>query len=160
MVRERINELVDFATTESPYRNATKGWLTNDVYINWGTSEGKAPSKGDELANVSFYWKPVNQLASIIFTVVFLAAIFVFSSVSFAHGRFQNPLETTTVAPVTNQILSKDIEPKKIEDNSSIEPQVGSDDTSASVVKPQMKLDTQSRADFAAAALGGKQVKR
>ena len=158
MVRERIKELVEFATTESPYRNATKGWLTDDVYINWGTSHEKATNQGDELANVSFYWKPVSQLALIIITVVFLAAIFVFSAVSFAHGRFQIPIEATKVVPATNQILYKDIEPKQIESKPSIEPVTSSE--VALDVESEDELNSQSRSDFAAAALGGMKIKR
>ena len=29
-VRERVQEVVDFAKTESPYRSATKGWITDE----------------------------------------------------------------------------------------------------------------------------------
>ncbi len=162
MVRERIKELVDFATTESPYRNATKGWLTDDVYINWGTSQQKATNQGDELANVSFFWKPVGQLASIIFTVVFLAAIFVFSAVSFAHGRFQIPIETPKAVPAINQIsdkeIEKDMEPKEIDLKPSLQPVMSPE--IGSVVESVNALDSTSRSDFAAAALGGKKISR
>ena len=168
MVRERIKELVDFATTESPYRNATKGWLTDDVYINWGKSQEKAISKSNELANVSLYWKPVSQLVSIIFAVVFLASIFVFSAVSLAHGRFQIFNEPAKVVSEKNQIVSKEIEPTVEIEPTELElaskqslQSVDSKSEVAPVLESQNEFaKSQTRSDFAAAALGGQKIKR
>ncbi len=87
MVRERIKELVDFATTTSPYRDATKGWINDDVYVQWGSVPNETSNKRQELANVSIYWKPINQIALILFFVVLLASTFVYVAVSFSHGR-------------------------------------------------------------------------
>ena len=152
MVRERIKEVVDFATTESPYRDANKGWLTDDVFINWGTSKGKASNQGNEIANVSILWSPINQLVSILLIVVFLAAIFVFTSVSFAHGRFQMPIDTVTVMPERSQLELKD--PAKQE----LRNEVAATDTDQ-VVETEPEILKQSRqAEFAAAALGGSKV--
>ena len=89
MVRERIKELVDFATTESPYRDANKGWITDDVYLEWGKAQEKNTRRsGVEMANVSVFWNPINQIASILLAVVLLASVFVFLAVSLAHGKF------------------------------------------------------------------------
>ena len=154
MVRERIKEVVDFATTESPYRDANKGWLTDDVFINWGTSKGKASNQGNEVAKVSVFWSPINHLASILFIVVFLAAIFVFTSVSFAHGRFQMPIDTVTVMPERSQLELKD--PAKQE----LRNEVAANDTDQ-VVETEPEILKQSRqAEFAAAALGGSKAKK
>ncbi len=96
MVRDRFQELIDFATTESPYKDANKGWVTNDIYFEWSSSkdESKASSKGIEMANFSLYWKPINKILSILFAVIALAAIFVFVAVSVSHGGIQLPLPT------------------------------------------------------------------
>ena len=154
MVRERIKEVVDFATTESPYRDANKGWLTDDVFINWGTSKGKASSQGNEVAKVSVFWSPINQLASILFIVVFLAAIFVFTSVSFAHGRFQMPIDTLTVIPERSQLELKDPALPKQE----LRNEVAATDTDQVVEKESEILKQSKQAEFAAAALGGSKV--
>ena len=154
MVRERIKEVVDFATTESPYRDANKGWLTDDVFINWGTSKGKASSQGNEVAKVSVFWSPINQLASILFIVVFLAAIFVFTSVSFAHGRFQMPIDSVSVMP---QIELKDPALLKKELRNEVEASTDTDQ----VVQTEPEILKQSKqTEFAAAALGGSKVKK
>ncbi len=67
MLRGRVKELLDFATTESPYRSANKGWVTDDVYLQWGSSLNQDSNEGDELANVSVFWKPIIEIALILF---------------------------------------------------------------------------------------------
>ena len=167
MVRERIKELVDFATTESPYRNATKGWLTDDVFISWGASDTKVANQTNELANVSVYWKPFSRLVSIIFVVFFLASIFVFSAVSFAHGRFQIPSGLINEAPLTNSVDSEEIAPiqsvsqpvisKKLDVQPVIE---GKPEVALEIENKKEFAILKSRSEFAAAALGGKKVTR
>ncbi len=88
-IRERVQEIVDFAKTESPYRSANKGWVTDDVYLQWGPAADESSTDGRELAEVSIYWEPINQIALIIFAVVLIATIFVFSAVSLSHGKFR-----------------------------------------------------------------------
>ncbi len=88
MVKQRIQELIDFATTESPYRSANKGWINEDVYLAWGRETQSASIQpGNEIANVSVLWKPINQILLILFSVVILATILVFLAVSFSHGK-------------------------------------------------------------------------
>ena len=115
MVRERFQEIVDFATTQSPYRSATKGWISDDVYLELGASEGKYLKQGNELANVSFYWQPINQIISILFGVVLLATTFVFFSVSISHGRinFTKPglAQPQKSEPVQVKVASETLEP-------------------------------------------------
>ena len=88
MVRERLKEVVDFATSESPYRNANKGWINDDVYLQWGGTIDKADSGNEELLDVSIFWEPVKKLVLILFLVIAIASMLVFGSVSFSKGRF------------------------------------------------------------------------
>ena len=155
MVRERIKELVDFATTESPYRDANKGWLTDDVYLQLGKSQEKTSRAGKELANVSVFWGPINQLVSIIFFVVSLAAILVFISVSFAHGRFQIPIEPAKSMPEIT-IAKVELQEKMRQEQSS--PLVIEE--VAPIAEGKIESEsTQQTIDFAAAALGGQKYK-
>ncbi len=80
MVQERIDELVDFATTESPRRSATKGWITDFIYLQLGASSEKPETKGEELVNVSVYWN--KEIAAVIFGVVFILSTCTFAGVS------------------------------------------------------------------------------
>jgi len=87
---ERIKEIIDFAKSESPYRSANKGWITNDVFLNLGPSEEKSASQFDQFVKVSFLWQPIIQLASILFVVIFLSSIFAFAPISLSSGRLHN----------------------------------------------------------------------
>ena len=70
MVKNRIDELIDFTRSESPYKNANKGWINDFIYLNLGKSKEDEIPDGDELVNVSVYWN--RELAGFIFIVGFL----------------------------------------------------------------------------------------
>ena len=105
MLGERIKELVDFATSESPYRSANKGWINDDVYLQWGSSSVQATNaEGGELADVSIFWKPINELLLILFAVVFLATTFVFTGVSISHGKLN--LSAVSSRSISSPLIS------------------------------------------------------
>ncbi len=101
MVRQRINELIDFASTESPYRSANKGWINKDVFLSWGPAPKTLKKSKDELANVALYWKPINEIVLIIFFVLSLAAILVVFALSLAKGKLF-PLTTSSPVPIVD----------------------------------------------------------
>ena len=160
MVRERIKELVDFATTESPYRDANKGWLTEDVYIKWGASQEKSSSQSNELANISVYWKPINQIVSILFIVVVLAAILVFVSVSFAHGRFQIPIgpSTSSITEIPQIDLKESLQVPGSEEEKNNSFELPRLDPLAGIKTDEAKT-TNDKIQFGASALGGQKFK-
>ena len=88
MVRERIKEIVDFVSSESPYSSANKGWINEDIYIQWGKSTKQNNNSANEVLNISFFWNPIQILLSILFGVLLISTIFVFSVISFSNGRF------------------------------------------------------------------------
>ena len=156
MVRERIKELVDFATTESPYRDANKGWLTDDVYLQWGKEEKPNAKKGSEVANVSIFWNPINQIAVILLAVFFLASILVYFAVSISHGRIGIPSSTAPVSVQTAPFVEMELE---LETSDSINAEPSS--TVAPIIERKVEIDgTKSSSEFAAAALGGKKFER
>ena len=88
LVRERLKEVVDFATSESPYRNANKGWINDDVYLQWGGLSNRPDNGNDELLDVAIFWEPIKKLVLILFLVIAIASILVFGAISFSKGRF------------------------------------------------------------------------
>ena len=115
MVRERIQEVVDFATSESPYRSANKGWITDDIYLQVGASPQGMSTGGDELADVSIFWQPINKLLLILLGVFALATIFVVTSISLSHGEgFDSSAQTASVMtklePAAEQTQSDSME--------------------------------------------------
>ncbi len=87
MIKERFQELADFVKTESPYRLANKGWINEDIYLKLGENSEQDLRKG-EVAQIYLLWSPINKLISSIFFIIIICSILVFSSVSFASGKF------------------------------------------------------------------------
>ena len=87
MLKERIQEIFDFTKSESPYRKANKGWINQDIFLDLSPSSEKVKQTKED-AKVTLFWSPINSLLSNIFLIIILGAILVFTSVSFAKGRF------------------------------------------------------------------------
>ena len=87
MIKERIQEVFDFTKSESPYRKANKGWINEDVFLDLSPS-ADTYKQTNEAAKVTLFWSPLNSLLSNIFLIIILCSILVFTSVSFAKGRF------------------------------------------------------------------------
>jgi len=87
VLKERIKEVFEFTQSESPYRKANKGWINQDVFLDLSPSADKY-KQTNEAAKVTLFWSPLNSLLSNIFLIITLGSILVFTSVSFAKGRF------------------------------------------------------------------------
>ena len=87
MLKERIQEVFEFTKSESPYRKANKGWINQDIFLDLSPSSDTY-KQTNEAAKVTLFWSPVNSLLSNIFLIIILGSILVFTSVSFAKGRF------------------------------------------------------------------------
>ena len=87
MLKERIQEVFDFTKSESPYRKANKGWINQDIFLDLSPS-ADTYKQTNEAAKVTLFWSPLNNLLSNIFLIIILGSILVFTSVSFAKGRF------------------------------------------------------------------------
>ncbi len=88
---------MDFATAESPYRSATKGWINDDVFLQWGARSDQSPLGGEEVGKISVFWKPINEIALILFGVVAVTVALVFVSVSFSSGNMHLPAASNEV---------------------------------------------------------------
>ena len=86
MFKERINEVFEFANSESPYRKANKGWINQDIFVDLNPSNEKV-KLASETAKVTFFWPPIVSLLSNIFLTIILGSLLVFTSLSFAKGR-------------------------------------------------------------------------
>ena len=87
MLKERIQEVFEFTKSESPYRKANKGWINQDIFLDFSPS-ADTYEQTNEAAKVTLFWSPINSLLSNIFLIIILGSILVFISVSFAKGRF------------------------------------------------------------------------
>ena len=87
MLKERIKEIFEFFKSESPYRKANKGWISQDVFLDLRPSVDTT-KQTSEAAKVTLFWSPINSLLSNIFLIIILGSILVFTSLSFSKGRF------------------------------------------------------------------------
>ena len=87
MIKERIQEVFEFTKSESPYRKANKGWINQDIFLDLSPS-ADTYKPTNEAAKVTLFWSPINNLLSNIFIIIILSSIVVFTSISFAKGRF------------------------------------------------------------------------
>ena len=106
MLKERIQEIFEFTKSESPYRKANKGWINQDIFLDLSPSSDEFSQK-NEAAKVTVFWSPVNALLSNIFIIIIISSILVFTSLSFAKGRFNfNLFESSSMQNIV-----------KVEDN-------------------------------------------
>ena len=87
MLKERIQEVFEFTKSESPYRRANKGWINQDIFLDLSPSADTV-DQTNEAAKITLFWSPINSLLSSIFIIIILGSILVFTSESFAKGRF------------------------------------------------------------------------
>ena len=96
MLKERIQEVLEFTKSESPYRKANKGWINQDIFLDLSPSTDTY-KQTSEAAKVTLFWSPINSLLSNIFLIIILGSILVFISVSFAKGKFDLNLFNNSV---------------------------------------------------------------
>ena len=94
MIKERLQEIVDFTQSESPYRKANKGWINQDIYLDLGKSSNNRQNE-KEFANVTLLWSPIYQLITNIILVVFIASILVIGSITLSKDNFSLALFDT-----------------------------------------------------------------
>ena len=87
MLKERIQEVFEFTKSESPYRKANKGWINQDIFLDLSPS-ADTYKQTSEAAKVTLFWSPLKSLLSNIFLIIIVGSLIVFTSVSFAKGRF------------------------------------------------------------------------
>ena len=96
MLKDRIQEIFEFTKSESPYRKANKGWINQDIFLDLSPVSDTFAEK-NEAAKITVLWSPLKTLLSNIFIVIIISSILVFTSLSFAKGRFNLNLFNTSL---------------------------------------------------------------
>ncbi len=87
MIKERLQEIVDFTKSESPYRKANKGWINQDIFLDLSPSVDTIKQQ-NETAKVTLFWSPINSLLSNIFFLLNFLQLFLSSrKVSLLIGK-------------------------------------------------------------------------
>ena len=123
MLKERIQEILDFSKSESPYRKANKGWINQDVFLDLNPSLDTFSQK-NEAAKVTVFWSPINTLLSNIFLIIIISSILVFTSLSLAKGRFNfNLFNTSLIQDIVKVEDSNILKTNPLNDLDSINPE-------------------------------------
>ena len=133
MIKERLQEIVDFTKSESPYRKANKGWINQDIFLEFGKSSSNKQNE-KEFANVTLLWSPVYKIIINIIVVIFLASALVLGAITMTKNAFYISLFNTS-----SQIDLVQVDQEKIvlnsEDDSLLE------DNSTSIVKEDLNKE-------------------
>tara|TARA_Y100001968_G_scaffold306426_1_gene323254 strand:- start:136 stop:417 length:282 start_codon:yes stop_codon:yes gene_type:complete len=81
VVKERLNEIVDFALTESPYKKTSQGWINESIYFQLWPAKKKSLKEEEELVNISVHSAQIFKL--IIFGIAFIPTILAFALFTF-----------------------------------------------------------------------------
>ena len=152
MLKERIQEIFEFSKSESPYRKANKGWINKDIFLDLNPSVDTV-KQTNEAAKVTLFWSPINSLLSNIFILLLLCSVIVFTSVSFAKGRFDfNLFNKSAILDIVEVEKNNSLETSELENidptNSSIQQNIDSKDLDKlnqfnSLDEDLMKVDKQ-----------------
>jgi len=112
VLKERIQEILDFTRSESPYQKANKGWINEDIFLDLRPNSD-ALKQGNEFAKLTLLWSPINNLLYNIFLILIICSLIVFSSISFIEGRFNlNLFDSSFVKIDDNEALINPISEK------------------------------------------------
>ena len=76
MFKDRLQEILEFTKSESPYSKANKGWINQDIFLEFGKSSS-ALSKQKEAAKVTLLWPPIQRLIFNLLIVVIISSLIV-----------------------------------------------------------------------------------
>ena len=87
MLKERLQEIFEFTKSESPYSKANKGWINQDIFLEFGESSSSL-SKQKEAAKVTLSWAPIQRLISNLLLIIVLSSILVLTTIKLSKLNF------------------------------------------------------------------------
>ena len=95
MFKKRLQEILEFTKSESPYSKANKGWINQDIFLEFGKSSS-ALSKQKEAAKVTLLWPPIQRLISNLLIIIIISSIILLTTLKGSKLNFN--LVSITVA--------------------------------------------------------------
>ena len=87
MFKERLQEILEFTKSESPYSKANKGWINEDIFLEFGKSFSVL-SKQKEAAKVTLLWPPIQRLISNLLIIVVISSTIVLTTIKGSQLNF------------------------------------------------------------------------
>ena len=143
MFKERLQEILEFTKSESPYSKANKGWINEDIFLEFGKSSSSL-SKQKESAKVTLLWTPIKRLISNLFIIVIIASLIVLTTIKGSKLNFnlgslsdaykdklvQVDIKKSSIILEDNQIIDINYNSESEEDFSKEEINISPDDLS------------------------------
>tara|TARA_Y100000766_G_scaffold234607_1_gene209701 strand:- start:619 stop:1188 length:570 start_codon:yes stop_codon:yes gene_type:complete len=85
--KERLQEILEFTKSESPYSKANKGWINQDIFLEFGKSSSNL-SKQKESAKVTLLWPPIQRLISNLLLIIIISSLIVITSLKESQLNF------------------------------------------------------------------------
>ena len=104
MFKERLQEILEFTKSESPYSKANKGWINQDIFLEFGKSASNL-SKQKEAATVTLLWSPIQRLIFNLLLIIILSSLLVLTSLKQSQHNFN--MRTFTIA-LKNKVIQVD----------------------------------------------------
>ena len=95
MFKERLQELFEFTKSESPYSKANKGWINQDIFLEFGKSSSIL-SKQKEAAKVTLLWVPIQRLIFNLLLIIIISSLIVLTTIKVSQFNFN--LSSVTMA--------------------------------------------------------------
>ena len=87
MLKERLQEIFEFTKSESPYRKANKGWINQDIFLEFGESSSLL-SKQKEAVKLTLSWAPIQRLIYNLFLIIVLSSLLVLTTIKVSKLNF------------------------------------------------------------------------
>ncbi len=143
MFKDRLQEILEFTKSESPYSKANKGWINQDIFLEFGKSSG-ALSKQKEAAKVTLLWPPIQRLIFNLLIILIISSLIVLStlkgsqlnfnlgslSVAFKDKLVQIDTKKSNIISEENQIIDINFNSESEEDLPTEEINISTEDLS------------------------------
>ena len=125
MLKKRFQEILEFTKSESPYDRANRGWINQDIFLEFGKSSSTL-SKQKEAAKVILLWPPIKRLITNLLLMIIISSLIVLTTIKASDFNFNLNSFTDAFKNKIVQLESKksnfNLEENKIIDlNSDIE---------------------------------------
>ena len=85
--KERFQEILEFTKSESPYSKVNKGWINQDIFLEFGKSSSTL-SKQKEAAKVTLLWPPIQKIISNLLIIIIISSLIVLTTLNQSKINF------------------------------------------------------------------------
>jgi len=85
--KKRFQEILEFTKSESPYERANRGWINQDIFLEFGKSSSTL-YKQKEAAKVTLLWPPIQRLITNLLLMILISSLIVLTTIKASALNF------------------------------------------------------------------------